>query len=46
MKKYTKPVAEIEVFDSTDIITLSGVNLMSMDDIDDDYTAEALGLNK
>ena len=46
MKKYTKPVAEIEVFDSTDIITLSGVSAMQMGDIDDDYTADALGLNK
>ena len=41
MKKYTKPVAEIEVFDSTDIITLSGTGIQSTFDPD---TAEALGI--
>ena len=44
MKKYTKPVAEIEVFESTDIITLSGTRAMSMNEIDEDYEAEELGL--
>ena len=41
MKKYTKPVAEIEIFDSTDIITLSGVGTQSAFDPE---TAEALGI--
>ena len=43
MKKYTKPVAEIERFDSTDIITLSGTSVMS--DLEDGFDAEELGLN-
>ncbi|MBR1444010.1 MAG: hypothetical protein IJ583_10825 [Firmicutes bacterium] len=42
MKKYTKPVAEIVIFESTDIITLSGngtqENIGGM-------TAEALGIS-
>ena len=41
MKKYSKPVAEIEIFDSTDIITLSGVGEQGILDPD---TAEALGI--
>ncbi len=44
MKKYTKPVAEIEIFESTDIITVSGTNVLDPENFDTG-TAEALGLS-
>ena len=44
MKKYSKPVAEIEMFESTDIITLSGTELQ--DALDEGYDADGLGLSE
>ena len=43
MKKYTKPVAEIEIFESTDIITVSGTDVQSA--LDSGFSAEDLGLS-
>ena len=44
MKKYTKPVAEIEIFESTDIITLSGADVLDPNNFGTG-DAEALGLS-
>lgn len=48
MKKYIKPVAEIEKFESSDIITLSGVNIQGAgeDGIDERFTPTGLGFSK
>ncbi len=47
MKKYTKPTAEIEIFDSTDIITLSSASVQAFSEDDEDYySTNELGLNK
>ncbi len=46
MKKYIEPAVEIEKFDSTDIITLSGASILLEDEFEDDYSAADLGLSK
>ncbi len=43
MKKYTTPVAEIEYFESTDIITVSVADTQLAENFDT-KTANALGL--
>ena len=44
MKKYTKPVAVVEIFESTDIITLSGTGTQDSS-LFDEATAADLGLS-
>ena len=44
MKKYLKPAVEIEMFNSTDIITLSGTGTQLFDEETDGLSPEALGL--
>lgn len=47
MKKYTKPVAEIEIFESTDVITISTAGTQGVDEaIESGFTATGLGFSK